>query len=409
MKILYFHQHFSTPYGSTGTRSYEMAKRLIYYGHDVTLICGSYAGGDTGLRQNFNSGKREGVIDGIRIIEFNLSYKNSDNFFKRSIAFIIYALRSLKIVLSRDYEMVIASSTPLTAGIPGIIARWFLRKPFIFEVRDLWPELPKKMGVIKNPIVLSALSILEWVSYRSAVRCIGLSPGIVDGIKNCGVSEEKIAMIPNGCDLSIFNKKINRFNFKNFNSDDFLAIYAGTHGLANGLDAVLNAGLVLKNRSREDIKIILVGQGMKKEHLQKRAEDMNLKNIIFLNPLSKNDLSKLFSVSDIGLQILANVPAFYYGTSPNKFFDYISAGLPVINNYPGWIADIISKEQCGFAIEPDNPILFADTIEFAADNKETLKKYGQNSLQLAIKKFDRLALADEWVKHVVNSPLDLKK
>ena len=196
MNILYFHQHFSTPKGSIGIRSYEMAKRLIYHGHHVTMVCGTYGGGDTGLDSTFVSGRREGFVDGIRVIEFDLAYSNSDSFFKRSATFMKFALKSIGIALTEKYDVLFASTTPLTAGLPGIFARWLRGKFFVFEVRDLWPELPKEMGVIKNPVILYLMSFLEWLSYRSAHRCIGLSPGIVKGIKKHGVDVSKIAMIP---------------------------------------------------------------------------------------------------------------------------------------------------------------------------------------------------------------------
>ncbi|GAA75674.1 hypothetical protein P20480_2143 [Pseudoalteromonas sp. BSi20480] len=148
------------------------------------MVCGSYGGGETGLTLDFIKGRREGVVDGIHIIEFDLAYSNADGLIKRAGTFLKFALKSIGIALTHKYDVVFATTTPLTAGIPGILARWLRGKPFVFEVRDLWPELPKEMGVITNPLVLAAMSALEWCSYRSAHRCIGLSPGIVEGIKN---------------------------------------------------------------------------------------------------------------------------------------------------------------------------------------------------------------------------------
>jgi glycosyltransferase involved in cell wall biosynthesis len=400
MHILYFHQHFSTPQGSAGTRSYEMARRLIHHGHKVTIICGSYGGGKTGLENDFVNAKREGEVDGIRIIEFNLAYSNSDGLLKRSGLFLKFALKSVGIALTGKYDVLFATTTPLTAGIPGIFARWLRGKPFIFEVRDLWPELPKQMGVIKNPIVLAMLSFLEWASYRSAHRCIGLSPGIVDGIKLRGVKEDKINLIPNGCDLSIFGKESSPWRPNNIKKDDLMAVFTGTHGMANGLDAVLDAAKILKERGNNRVKIALVGQGKLKPKLQARAEAEQLDNVIFHEPVNKTKLSGLMYSADIGLQVLANVPAFYYGTSPNKFFDYIASGLPVLNNYPGWLAGMIKDNQCGFSIEPENAIAFADALESALHNKVQLIAMGKNSKILAEKEFDRKELADNWVNWV---------
>ena len=400
MKILYFHQHFSTPKVSAGIRSYAMAQSLIRNGHQVTMVCGSFGAGQTGLTQPFNKGMRRGMVDGIDIIEFELPYSNALSFLKRILIFLSFAFKSIKVALTEQYDVVFATTTPLTAGIPGIFAKWFRRKPFVFEVRDLWPELPKAMGVIKNPIILWMMSVLEWTSYHSADRLVGLSPGIVDGIIKRGITPEKVASIPNGCDLDIFASEHQAWRPEGVQPTDLMAIFTGTHGLANGLNAVLDAAVELKKRQRTDIKLVLVGDGMQKKALLERAVELQLDNVIFHNPVNKAKLAGLMASADIGLQILANVPAFYYGTSPNKFFDYISAGLPVLNNYPGWLAELITKEQCGFAVPPENPQAFADALEQAANQREQLIEMGRNSQQVAKEQFNRSILSQkfsDWV------------
>lgn len=403
MKVLYFHQHFSTPKGSAGIRSYQMAQCLIDQGHEVTMVCGSYGGGETGLEIPFKYGRREGLVDGIRVVEFDLTYSNTDGFVKRAWTFIKFALRSTGLVFSEKYDVLFATTTPLTAGIPGIVARWLRGKPFVFEVRDLWPELPREMGVIKNPIVLGLMSLLEWTSYRSAHRCIGLSPGIVAGIAKRGVEKSKIALVPNGCDLAIFGGEVDSWRPDGVDKNDLMAIFTGTHGIANGLDIVLDTAAELKRRNRNDIKLVLVGQGKCKADLQIRANQDNLDNVIFHPPVNKDKLAGLMRGADLGLQLLANVPAFYFGTSPNKFFDYISAGLPVLNNYPGWLAEMIESNQCGFAVRPENPEAFADALEAASADRSNLITMGQNARKLAEQSFDRQDLADKWIDWVVGA------
>jgi glycosyltransferase involved in cell wall biosynthesis len=400
MRVLYFHQHFSTPKGAAGIRSYQMARRLVEQGHQVTMVCGSYSGGQTGLSGDFIGGRRSGNVEGIDIIEFDLAYANSDGFMKRAGIFLKFAVKSIGIALKQKYDVVFATTTPLTAGIPGIFARWLRGKPFVFEVRDLWPELPKAMGVIKNPVLLFAMSCLEWLSYRSAHRCIGLAPGIAEGIAKRGVVKEKISAIPNGCDLSIFENFEQPWRPMGVQPDDLMAVFTGTHGIANGLDSVIDAGIELKLRDRNDIKIVLIGQGKLKPALQERAQRLGLDNIIFHDPVDKKTLAGLMASADVGMQLLANVPAFYYGTSPNKFFDYIASGLPVLNNYPGWLADYIKQEQCGFTVKPDDPSAFADALELAADDRPALKLMGKRAKELAKTKFNRDNLADQWVSWV---------
>jgi len=398
--LLYFHQHFSTPRGATGIRSYEMARRLIATGHTVTMVCGSYGGASTGLEGPFTRGRRRGTVDGIDVIEFDLSYSNRDGFLRRSATFLKYAWGSLWLALTERYDLAFATTTPLTAGIPAIAARFLRSKPFVFEVRDLWPELPRAMGVITNPLVLGAMSLLEWISYRSADRCVALAPGIARGIAQRGVPEDRIAMIPNGCDIAIFRSGAGPWRPDGVDDDDLLAVFTGTHGIANGLDAVLDGARVLRERGRGDIKLALVGDGKQKEALKRRAVAEELSNVLFHPPVDKRRLAGLMAGADLGLQVLANVPAFYYGTSPNKFFDYIAAGLPVLNNYPGWLADMITEQDCGFVVPPDDPVALADALERAADDRVRLKEMGLRSGALAERDFGRRALADRWVAWV---------
>ena len=404
MKVLYYHQHFSTPDGSTGTRSYEMAKALIDRGHDVTMICGSSNTGRTGLRSAFSRGKREGLVDGINVIELELPYSNSDNFIRRTWTFLKFALRGVAVALSRDYDLLFATTTPLTVGIPGIFAKLLRRKPFIFEVRDLWPELPREMGVITNPVILWAMGVLEWMSYRSADRCIGLSPGIVDGIARLGVSRDRITMVPNGCDLELFNPdKGTPRRPEGVDENDFSAVFTGAHGMANGLDAVLDAAAFIKKKGRQDIRLVFIGDGKLKPALVERANSENLDNCLFLDPVSKKELTSLMQGCDVGMMILANVPAFYYGTSPNKFFDYIASGMPVLNNYPGWLADLVTEYQCGIAVPPEDPEAFAEALMVMADDRQRTDQMGRQARALAENKFDRVNLAEsfcDWLEGV---------
>lgn len=398
MHVLYFHQHFSTPSGSTGTRSYEMAQRLIAQGHKVTMVCGSGQMAKSGLADEPVRGARRGNVDGIDVIELCLPYSNYDGFLRRALTFLRYAWRSSQLALHLDYDLLFATSTPLTAGIPGILMKPFRRKPFVFEVRDLWPELPREMGVITNSLILKAMDLLEWLSYHSADACIGLSPGIVRGITRRGVAEEKVAMVPNGCDLEIFHPGLKEeINISGIDQEDFVCVFCGAHGIANGLDAVLDAAKVLKTRGIKDIKLLFIGDGKLKPVLAQRAKAEGLDNCVFCNPVPKHELSKLTASVDVGLMILANVPAFYYGTSPNKFFDYIASGIPVLNNYPGWLADIITNDDCGIAVPPEDPEAFADALVELRNDPQRRTRMGKKARSLAERDFSRDDLAGEFV------------
>lgn len=397
MRILYFHQYFGTPQGAWGTRSYEMARRLVQCGHDVTVVCGTTDRSDTGLTGPFRGGRRRGKVDGIDVIEIAVPYSNNNSLAQRTASFLRFAFLTSVIGLRGNYDLVFATTTPLTVGIPGILAKWLRGRTFVFEVRDLWPELPRAMGLITNPMVLRLMAFLEWLSYRSADRLIGLSPGIVQGIRRRGVAPSRIALIPNGCDVGMFSGNATPWRPTDVASTDLMAIFSGAHGVANGLESVLDAAVELKHRGRSDIKMVLVGSGAEKPKLQKRAELQKLDSIVFHDALSKKELSGLLVQSDLGMQLLANVPSFYYGTSPNKFFDYLAAGLPVLVNYPGWMTDIVRKHGCGIGIEPDNPQAFADTLVWATENRGILREMGQRARLLAHGEFNRDKLGRRFV------------
>lgn len=396
MKVIYFAEHFDTPATGGALRPYQMAKRLIQKGHQVTMVCG----GDhkrLGLPETGKKNIYRGDVDGIDVIQISLPYSNNDSVGKRAIIFLKFAKKAMGLALSEDYDLLFATSTPLTDGLPGIVAKWFRKKKFVFEVRDLWPELPKALGM-KNPFFLWGMSVLEKRSYYAADACIGLSPGICEGIKRRSQKGKPVAMVPNGCDLDLFSPSNEKPDvIPGVKPTDTVAVFTGAHGIANGLDAVLDMAAVLKTRGRVDVKIVFVGEGKMKQHLVERAKKEQLDNCIFLGQMPKKELNEVMKRADIGLMILANVPAFYYGTSPNKFFDYIASGLPVVNNYPGWLADMINENKCGVAIEPEKPELFADAVIKLAESPELRAECGKKGRALAEREFARDILGGKFV------------
>lgn len=348
-------------------------------------------------------GIRRGKVDGIDVIEICLPYSNHDSLLKRSLIFFRFAMRSVRIALSEPYDLLFATSTPLTAGIPGIVMRVLKHKRrFVFEVRDLWPAGPRSRKAIKNPLVLFGMSMLEKASYLAMDAGVGLSPGIQQGMRRRTAAHKRIEMIPNGCDLDLFRPPEDADMDGSelppgFPTDGLRCVFTGAHGMANGLDAVLDAASELLRRGRTDIHLIFIGDGKLKPQLVARSEREQLTNCHFFDPVPKKLLAQVMNDTDVGLQILQNVPAFYYGTSPNKFFDYISCGLPVVVNYPGWMADLIQENACGLAVPPDDPARFADALIQLADDRDRLSDMGTNARQLAEREFDREMLTNRLV------------
>ncbi|MDR1497150.1 MAG: glycosyltransferase family 4 protein [Puniceicoccales bacterium] len=397
MRILYFHQHFCTPKGASGTRSYEFATTLIARGHQVTMVCGTNQIAKTGIPEPpTKDGVARGVVDGIDVIVLPVAYSNRDSLAKRVLLFAKFALRSTLIALREPCDLVFATSTPLTAAIPGIFAKWFRRKPFVFEVRDLWPELPRALGM-KNPFLLAAMSLLEWFAYHAADALVGLSPGIVEGIKRRAPQKTPVTMIPNGCDLTLFSPELRReIAAPGLVKGDFVAGFTGAHGIANALDAALDAASVLKRRNATRIKLLFIGDGNRRDALVERARREGLDNCVFLPPVPKTELSTLTASLNCGMMLLKNVPAFYHGTSPNKFFDYIAAGIPVLNNYPGWLAGLITASHCGIVVPPNAPEDFADALIRLANSPDDNAAMRHNARLLASQSFAREKHAAAW-------------
>jgi glycosyltransferase involved in cell wall biosynthesis len=397
LRLLYFHQHFGTPQGSSGTRSYEFSRALIARGHQVTLVCGAHKQSGLELPYDAARGWHRGQVDGIDVISLPLAYSNKDSLFRRGWVFLRFALRSVRLALELDCDLVFATSTPITAVIPGLAAKWFRGKPFVFEVRDLWPELPRALG-LRNPFILGGMSLLEFLGYRSADACVGLSPGIVEGIRSRSAANLPIAMIPNGCDLEVFHPSRRApLKLPGIGPDDFVAGFTGAHGVANGLDALLDVAQELKRRGASRVKLVFIGDGKEKERLAEKANTLGLTNCHFFPPVPKTDLGAITASLDCGLMVLKNIPAFYRGTSPNKFFDYLAAGIPVVNNYPGWLAGLIRDNQCGVVVPPDDPVAFADALQRLAADSALRERQGANARRLAEKEFARPALAERFV------------
>ncbi len=397
MHVAYIHQHFSTKKGATGTRSYEMSQRLIGAGHRVTMICGAYAA--AGETSETKQRVTQSDVDGIRVFRINEPYGNRMSFTRRIMAFGRFAATATGVVSKLDADIVFATSTPLTVGIPGMNGARRLGVPFVFEVRDLWPELAIALGVVKNPLLKWYTRRLERNIYKAATRIIALAPGIRDGVARAGYPPERISLVPNCSDLDLFipcdeSLDDNRFGA----SDDLRLVFTGAHGLANGLDAVLDTAEVLNKRGETGIRFVFIGSGGKKADLVERSEREGLEDLVtWIDPMPKQELAKILPRMDVGLMILKNVSSFYYGTSPNKFFDYIASGIPVLNNYPGWLAGMIKENKCGIAIPPDDANKFADAIVSLRDNPKQREKMGQAGRALAEREFSRDSLGDQFV------------
>ncbi|MDB5375264.1 MAG: glycosyltransferase WbuB, partial [Belnapia sp.] len=359
MRILYLHQHFSTPAGATATRSFAMAQALAARGHAVTIACGQYAGAVTGLAGDFQHGLtgawRAGPVGGFRVVEFAIPCGNRQPLAARAGAFLRYAGQATRLALRGRWDVAIASSTPLSVALPALAARRLRALPFVFEIRDPWPELPRAMG-IGSPWMWAAMDRLADAACRRAAAVVALSEGMAETALAHGAAPATLQVLPNGSDLDLFGPHIRPWRPDGIPANAVLAVYAGAHGPANGLDQLLQAAAVLR-AGGSSLVLLLVGEGAEKPRLIATARAAGLDsrvpgNIRFLDPLPKPRLAALLAGSDIGVQSLAPVPAFAEWTAPNKLMDYLAAGLPVVANLGGRAARLLADGPCGIATPP---------------------------------------------------------
>lgn len=392
MNILYIHQYFTTPEEGGGTRSYEFARYLVKQGHKLTILTGTELNTPlAGVNQ-----KKDEYIEGIHVIYLKTPYSNYMSSKKRFYSFVDFSFRATLFgIRIKKYDLIFATSTPLTVAIPGIILSFLRRVPMIFEVRDLWPEVPIQMGVITNPIIVKFLRFFENFTYRRAKHIIALSPGMVEGILTAGISKDKVTMIPNYSNLDFFKPgKPNVNNLEKLVYNNHIIAYSGAISDANNLELIINAAEKLQ-KVGSPVIFVIAGDGREKPKLEKLKEVKKLQNVIFLGKISKHEVVNLYRRAIACIVLFKNLPVLSTN-SPNKFFDAISTGKPIITNMGGWIGEMVESNKIGFSVENDNPQVIVNAVNKLINmDKKQIEEMGQNARKLAVEKFDSNVMANK--------------
>ena len=375
MKILYIHQYFKTPNEPGGTRSYWISKELIKRGHHVVMIAST---------NKQHTDEKVEVIDGIEVHYVKNDYSNYMSKIQKVKSFLRFVKKSIKEASKiNDVDIVFATSTPLTVGAVALRLKKSKGYRYVFEVRDLWPEFPIQIGAIRNPIIIKILRTFERKIYKKSEHVVALSPGMKDGVIAAGTPESKVSMIPNMSKPDEFyphdpNLEVaKRFGI---DTNDFNIIHFGSMGPANGLNYIIEAAKLCQERGLKDVKFIFMGDGATQPILKKMVEEYGLTNVKFLGNHKMSIVSEVVNLCDLSMTSFKNLPILATN-SPNKLFDSLSAGKPIVVNSAGWTKDLAEKEECGFFVDPDNPQDFADKIKLHKSNKELLAKWGKERPQ----------------------------
>lgn len=403
MKILYIHQYFVTPQEPGATRSYWISKELVNRGHHVTVITG-----------NSESKHEPGRFDrdGIDVIYVKNLYNNSQTKFQKVWSFFKFIFQSIAVAAKeKDVDLIYATSTPLTIGAVALALRTLKGWRYVFEVRDLWPEFPIQVGAVTNPVLIWFLRKFEKRIYKRSEHVVALSPGMQDGVIKAGTPVEKTTMIPNMSKPDIFYPhEVNMDIVKQFDIDltKFNVIHFGMLAVANGLDYIVNAAIELKKRGDESIQFLFMGEGAMQPMLEGMVRDNDLHNVRFLGNYKVGVVAEVTNCCDASITSFKNLPILATN-SPNKLFDSLSAGKPIIVNSAGWTKDMVEKENCGFYVDPEKPEMLADKLLEIKDNKPLLEEWGKNARRLSVEVYDKAKLSAQVADVLEGTYSKLKK
>jgi glycosyltransferase involved in cell wall biosynthesis len=398
MRILYIHQYFASRKGRTGTRSYEFSRYLVSRGHEVTMLTSGLANEEFPVCRKEPCCAHE--IDGIRVLSVAAGYNDpylgtSLTGWQRLLKFYEFARAAVQVGKGLPApDVVFATHTPLTVGRAGLALARYFHVPFVFEVRDLWPEALVNVGALNNPLAIWWLRRMARRIYHAADHIVALSPGMKEGVVQAGVAGTKVTVIPNASDLDLFRPDLDGRAARERLAlgRRFAAIYFGAMGTANGLEYVIEAAKILAERGRDDIVLVLHGDGGKRKELENLVRRYGLTNVVF-SPLvpDKGEVARLVAACDVCLTIYR--AARERSWSPNKMFDALAAGKPVLINVAGWLKEMVEGHDCGCYVDPGRPAALAEALEALSRQPELCRQMGANARALAQQEFDRSLLA----------------
>ncbi|MDO5858122.1 glycosyltransferase family 4 protein [Myroides odoratimimus] len=406
MKILLLHQYYLEEDDAGGSRWNEMAKSWSEAGHEVTVIAGMMHANGLEKRKEYK-GKyyvrnSQGTIDVLRC---HVSESYNNGFLGRLWGYFSFMFSSLwggMFKVKGKYDVIIVTSPPLFVGISGYLIALFKKMPFVFEVRDLWPESAIDTGVLKNKFIIKVAYAVEKFLYKKARLINVLTPAFYNTLRDKKeINENKLIMIPNAADFSLSEEVMKEFDRNQFRKDHdlidrFVITYVGAHGVANNLDQILEAGKQLEDTN---VVFLLIGQGMEKKRLIEKAKDMKVTNVRFLQPVPKKDVFKFILASEMGASVLKKVDTFKTVYS-NKTFDYFSCKKPILMAIDGVSRELVEKANAGTYVEPENIVEYNRIIRDYMANPEKMELEGNNGYLYAKQNFDRIYLANKYLEAI---------
>jgi len=408
VNILLIHQYFLEKDDPGGSRFNELTRLWVEQGHSVTVVCGmlNYLTGKIPEKYNEIKYHQSEYMPGLEVLRCHVSSEYYAGFVGRLRAyfsFVWYGVRGIQNCLKhRQYDVIVATSPPLFVGMMAWIASRLKKVPYVFEVRDLWPESAIDTGVLQNRFIIYAAYRLEQFIYRRAFMINVLTPAFRERLINKKkISPQKITFIPNACDFSMTEPLFESFDRAAFRhekgwANKFIVTYVGVHGEANHLIQLLDVAEKLRNTR---IRIVMIGDGAQKQGLVLETKNRNLENVEFIDPMPKREVMRYIMASDLGTSVLKKVDTFKTVYS-NKTFDYMACRVPVLMLIDGVSRQLVEAAKCGVYAEPENIDQIATCIMELEGDTDNLTTMGQNGYTYAKVHFDRNVLAMEYIREI---------
>jgi glycosyltransferase involved in cell wall biosynthesis len=406
MNILLIHQYFLEEDDPGGSRWNEFSRMWTDSGHTVTVLGGMmhYNGKEKKpeYKGKYFVRKQQGAVTVMRC---HVSEAYNKSFIGRLwgyFSFMFSALYAGLFKVKGKFDVVIVTSPPLFVGITGYLISLFRRIPFVFEVRDLWPESAIDTGVLTNKMIIRLAFWVEGFIYKSATLINVLTPAFYNSLRDKkGIAEKKLIQISNAADFSLSEKLLRDFDRETFRKTHdldgrFVITYVGAHGVANHLEQLIDAGEALKDTS---VLFLLIGQGMEKDKLVQMAKDRNITNVRFLDSVPKAEVFRYILASEMGASVLKRVDTFKTVYS-NKTFDYMSCSKPILMAIDGVSRELVEQAGAGVYVEPENTAEYNRIIRQYLSDPERLQREGASGYRFARGNFDREVLAGRYIEHI---------
>lgn len=401
MRILYVSQYFPPEMGAPAARVYELSREWVRRGHDVTVLT-AFAHHPTGVKAPRDWGvltRREGV-DGVRLIRTYVYAAANKGAVKRMVSYASFMLSAATIGRLRvpQPDIVVATSPQLLCAAAGWFLARTLRVPFVFEVRDLWPESILAVEALNEGSLIRAMKRLARFLYQHCDRIVTVGEGYRRGIHDrYGIPEDAMNVVRNGIDTSLFvpGSRDNEIRKSYGWNDRFVIMYVGTHGMAHGLHQVLEAANAL--RDEPDKVFVFVGEGAEKDNLKRQAGRLQLPNVHFIDQQPKHRIPLFYAACDLGLVTLRDAPLFQE-VLPSKIFEYLGMERAVLLNVGGEARQILEAAEAGIYVPSGNVPALVQAIREMAARKKELDEMGRRGRRYVLEHFDRRILAQRYLE-----------